>query len=86
MQTASLQFPYGNAVGFAFTGDKTYGYGWWIVSFQLFTTLFVMSAASTGRSMLGATALLAVLTTSTFLYTSDVVRAAAPRGGVPLLF
>ena len=52
---------------------ESFSYGWWIVTFQLVATLYaayVVVAAPAKRA--GATALLAVLTTSTFLMTQSV--------------
>lgn len=52
---------------------ESFSYGWWIVTFQLFATLYaayVVVKAPAKRA--GATALLAVLTTSTFLMTQAV--------------
>ena len=60
------------------TGNAN-SYGWWIVCFQLFTILysaFAVTAGPTKRA--GAARLLAVLTTSTFLFTCDVAN--APMG------
>ena len=55
---------------------ESFSYGWWIVTFQLFATLYaayVVVKAPAKRA--GATALLAVLTTSTFLMTQAVYTA-----------
>jgi hypothetical protein len=59
---------------------ESFAYGWWIVTFQLFATLyaaFVVVKAPAKRG--GAAALLAVLTTSTFLMTQARVSAPPPE-------
>jgi hypothetical protein len=60
-----------------FTG-ASYSYGWWIVAFQLFGLLYAAYATlAAPAKRLGALGLLTVLTTSTFLFTADVLNAPA---------
>jgi hypothetical protein len=60
-----------------FTGNA-YSYGWWIVAFQFFGLIYAAYATlAAPAKRLGALGLLTVLTTSTFLFTADVLNAPA---------
>ena len=51
----------------------SYGYGWWMVTFQLFVILYTAYVTlKAPAKRVGAAALLAVLTTSTFLFSDSV--------------
>lgn len=58
-----------------YTGNVM-AYGWWIVVFQLVAILYAAYAAAAAPfKQAGAARLMAILTTSTFLFTNDVANA-----------